>query len=173
MKILKSAFFIDFIRAKMKGWAVEILSDQLTVRGYSSSDAWTPGPMVVQPILPSAEAQPLSLPSLKAALASVVSRDAAGVADADFTLTFFFFFNQPEPQRAQVARLCQQTGLNVKFAVDCLQQNSWNHERAVANFDQVKVRTNWFQVFGKCVRGGSFGILRRASRAGRRMCAVI
>ena len=73
----------------MKGWAVEILSDQLTVRGYSSGDAWTPGPMIVQPVLASKEAQPPSLPNLKAAVASMVSRDAAGVADAGFLLTFF------------------------------------------------------------------------------------
>ena len=75
----------------MKGWAVEILSDQLTVRGYSSSDAWTPGPMTVQPIVAPKEVQPPNL--LEAALASIVSLDTAGVADVDFTLTFFFSFN--------------------------------------------------------------------------------
>ena len=48
-------------------------------------------------------------------------------------------FDQPEPQRTQVVRLCERTGLNVKFAVDCLQQNEWNQERAIANFEQVKV----------------------------------
>lgn len=105
----------DDSRAKMKGWAVEVLSDQLTVRGYSSSDAWTPGPMIVQPVVASKDSQPPSLPNLEAALASI-----------------------PEPQRAQVARLCQQTGLNVNFAVDCLQQNGWDHGKAVANFEQVK-----------------------------------
>jgi len=99
----------------MKGWAVEILSDQLTVRAYSSSDAWTPGPMVVQPTVASKDSQPSNLPNLEAALASI-----------------------PEPQRAQVARLCRQTGLNVSYAVDCLQQNGWDHEMAVANFAQVK-----------------------------------
>lgn len=84
---------MDFSRAKMKGWAVEILSDQLTVRGYSSSDAWTPGPMIVQPIVASKGSQP---PNLEAALASVVSRDMAVVADVKFTLTFsFFFFENP------------------------------------------------------------------------------
>ena len=76
----------------MKGWAVEILSDQLTVRGYSSSDAWTPGPMIVQPIVASKGSQP---PNLEAALASVVSRDMAVVADVKFTLTFSFFFFFP------------------------------------------------------------------------------
>ena len=94
MKILSNQLFIDFVRAKTKGWAVEILSDQLTVRAYSSSDAWTPGPMIVQPIVASKEAQPPSLPNLEAALSSIVSRDRTGVADANFTLTFFF---QPSP----------------------------------------------------------------------------
>lgn len=79
----------------MKGWAVEILSDQLTVRAYSSSDAWTPGPMVVQPSAAPKEAQPPSLPYLEAALATVVSRSASGVADVNFTLTFFPRFFQP------------------------------------------------------------------------------
>ena len=155
MGILSNQFFIDFARAKMKGWTVEILSDQLTVRGYSSSDAWAPGPMVVQPIV----AQPPSLPNLEAALSSIVSRDTTGVADLNFTLTFFFP-TQPEPQRAQVARLCRQTGLNVKYAVDCLQQNGWDHERAVANFEQVKVRKNCFRASAECIRCGNFGIPR-------------
>ncbi len=29
--------------------------------------------------------------------------------------------------------------LNVKFAVDCLVQNEWDVDKAVANFEQVKV----------------------------------
>lgn len=77
----------------MKGWAVEILSDQLTVRGYSSSDAWTPGPMIVQPIVAPKDSQPPSLPNLEAALASIVSRDTAVVANVKFALTFFFLFS--------------------------------------------------------------------------------
>ena len=86
----------------MKGWAVEILSDQLTVRAYSSSDAWTPGPMVVQPVSASTEAQPQSLPNLKAALASIVSRDVADVADADFTYVFFEPSLNPNERRWRV-----------------------------------------------------------------------
>lgn len=124
----------------MNGWAVEILSDQLTVRGYSSSDAWALGPMIVQPVVASKDPQPQSLPNLETALGSIVSLDIAVVADVKSTLTFFFLSKtQPEPQRARVARLHQQTGLNVKFAVECLQQNGWDHERAVANFERVKV----------------------------------
>ena len=66
-------FSLIFSRAKMKGWAVEVLSDQLTVRGYSSSDAWAPGPMIVQPVVASKDPQPPNLPNLEAALASIVS----------------------------------------------------------------------------------------------------
>jgi hypothetical protein len=91
VKILSNRFFIDFARAKMKGWAVEILSDQLTVRAYSSGDAWTPGPMIVQPIVAPKEAQPSSLPNLEAALSLDCECDTTGVADVNFTLTFFSY----------------------------------------------------------------------------------
>jgi nuclear RNA export factor len=37
-------------------------------------------------------------------------------------------------------QICERTGLNAKFAVDCLQNNAWNMEHAIANFEQVKVR---------------------------------
>lgn len=58
-----------------------------------------------------------------------------------------------------MARLCQQTGLNVKFAVDCLQQNGWDHERAVANFEQVKVRANCFRASAEYDRAAFCGAL--------------
>lgn len=47
---------------------------------------------------------------------------------------------QPEPQRSLVLAICQRTGLNVKFSVDCLEGNGWDLEKAAANFDAVKVR---------------------------------
>jgi hypothetical protein len=34
--------------AHSAGWMVTILSDQLTVRGYSANEAWVPGPIAVQ-----------------------------------------------------------------------------------------------------------------------------
>lgn len=37
-------------------------------------------------------------------------------------------------------QICQRTGLNVEYAVQCLEGNAWDVERAVANFEQVKVR---------------------------------
>ena len=42
------------------------------------------------------------------------------------------FSSQPEPQRSLVVTVCGRTGLNVKFAVDCLTQNEWDVEKAVA-----------------------------------------
>jgi nuclear RNA export factor len=49
------------IRAKADGWDVEILSDQLVIRGFSSHEAWSPGPLLVQ-ATPSSS-QPASLPT--------------------------------------------------------------------------------------------------------------
>ena len=39
--------FSCLLRAKLGGWNVMILSDQFTVRAYSSHEAWKPGPMKV------------------------------------------------------------------------------------------------------------------------------
>lgn len=36
------------VRAKINGWDVVIVSDQWTIRAYSSPEAWKPGPMLVQ-----------------------------------------------------------------------------------------------------------------------------
>ena len=53
------------IRAKADGWDVEILSDQLVIRGYSSHEAWSPGPLLVQAPVQAApsSSQPASLPA--------------------------------------------------------------------------------------------------------------
>lgn len=37
-------------------------------------------------------------------------------------------------------QICERTGLNANFAVDCLQNNAWNLESAIANYEEVKVR---------------------------------
>lgn len=41
-------FFFFSRRAKLNGWDVVILSDQWSVRQYSSHEAWRPGPLRVQ-----------------------------------------------------------------------------------------------------------------------------
>lgn len=108
-------------RAKQSGWDVLILSDMLVVRQYSSHEAWRPGPMRVQagdPLPPAPAGAPTSLqspPSLQELLVTV-----------------------PEPQRSLVMQICQRTGLNFEYAVQCLEGNAWDVERAVANFEQVK-----------------------------------
>ncbi|KDQ57204.1 hypothetical protein JAAARDRAFT_35810 [Jaapia argillacea MUCL 33604] len=104
-------------RAKLNGWDVTILSDQLVVRAYSSHEAWKPGPMRVQATGGSSSAQPpISItPQMREQLAAI-----------------------PEPQRSLVLQISQRTRLTIKFAVECLEGNGWDPERAVANFEQVK-----------------------------------
>ena len=67
---------------------------------------------------------------------------------------------QPEPQRSLVIQLSQRTNLNVKYSMDCLTGNGWELERAVANFEAVKVRwsydvrvVRYADPFGWCVQG--------------------
>ncbi|KAJ7236261.1 hypothetical protein B0H12DRAFT_1140498 [Mycena haematopus] len=107
-------------RAKMNGWDVVILSDQWTIRGYSRPEAWASGPMLVQATL---ESNPLptqrqlnNLPPDQQALLHPLS----------------------EPQRPLVISVCGQTGLNIKYSLDCLNGNGWDVGRAVANFNEVK-----------------------------------
>ncbi|KAJ7760723.1 hypothetical protein DFH07DRAFT_430072 [Mycena maculata] len=109
----------DGSRAKMAGWDVVILSDQWTIRGFSKPEAWAPGPMLVQATLESNPPPPpprLVFPPDQQALLNSI----------------------PDAQRPPILQVCGQTGLNVKYALDCLNGNAWDLERAVANFNQVK-----------------------------------
>ncbi|TDL25493.1 NTF2-like protein [Rickenella mellea] len=100
--------------AKLDNWDVAILSDQLIVRAYSSYEAWAPGPLKVQSS--GTESGPKILPpEMQAALRAI-----------------------PEPKQTMVFAIIQRTGLNLKFAVECLEGNGWDVERAVANFESVK-----------------------------------
>ena len=105
-----------------------ILSDQLVVRAYSSHEAWTPGPMLVQAIkgegsISSALGHPTG-PRISPQGLARMNQDLLAI---------------DERQRPFVMQICQRTGLNVKYSVDCLQNNGWDEERAIANFEQVKV----------------------------------
>lgn len=66
-----------FCRAKLNGWDVMILSDQLCIRAYSSPEAWRPGHMKVQAggPLPSQQAaqQHVSVSSAPQALQDALS----------------------------------------------------------------------------------------------------
>ncbi|KIK98414.1 hypothetical protein PAXRUDRAFT_823890 [Paxillus rubicundulus Ve08.2h10] len=115
-------------RAKLNGWDVMILSDQWCIRSYSSHDAWRPGPMRVQAGEP---LPPKQLPQQQSTLATPIPPQAPGHLQEALS-TF------GEPQRSLVLEICKRTGLNVKFAVDCLENNAWNLDGATANFEQVK-----------------------------------
>ncbi|KAI0040094.1 NTF2-like protein [Auriscalpium vulgare] len=112
-------------RAQAAGWGVEILSDQLVIRAYSSHEAWTPGPLLVQ--APAAAPGLVPMPSAAFAPLPALSQPMQ-----ELLATI------PELQKTQVMQVCQRTRLNVKFAIDCLQGNGWNIDAAVANFEQVK-----------------------------------
>ncbi|KAI6155073.1 hypothetical protein BKA82DRAFT_996758 [Pisolithus tinctorius] len=118
-------------RAKLNGWDVVILSDQWTVRAYSSHEAWRPGPMRVQTgerLPTTAQQPPQAMPQQSGSTMIVPSQAQLEEALSGFS----------EPQRRLIVEICQRTGLNVKYAVDCLQNNGWDLDRAVANFEQVK-----------------------------------
>jgi hypothetical protein len=59
------------IRAKANGWDVEILSDQLVIRAYSSHAAWAPGLLLVQ-AAPSSSQSPSLPPSIQRELEGIV-----------------------------------------------------------------------------------------------------
>ncbi|KAF7312070.1 hypothetical protein MIND_00219200 [Mycena indigotica] len=104
-------------RARANGWDVVILSDQWTIRGFSKPDAWKTGPLLVQATIDTnPPVNPRHLPADQMALLNTV----------------------PEAQRPAVLELCGRSRLNVKYALDCLNGNAWDIERALANFNEVK-----------------------------------
>ncbi|KAF5367071.1 hypothetical protein D9758_003930 [Tetrapyrgos nigripes] len=119
-------------RAKLNGWDVLIISDQWTIRGYSEPEAWKPGPMVVQPELTAHRTR-----------AGKVKIDATSTQQTQSGLSLppdqqTALMAIPEPQHSMVVQICGRTGLNIKYAVDCLTGNGWDIEKAVGNFNQVK-----------------------------------
>ncbi|THH28012.1 hypothetical protein EUX98_g6178 [Antrodiella citrinella] len=121
-------------RAKQNGWDVMVLSDQLCVRAYSHHEAWRVGPMKIQ----TGDRTPPR---------AVSPTPDSGIGMSGWMATLSHQGQQqvkeelariPEPQRTLVQQVCQRTGLNVRFSVDCLEGNGWELERAVANFEQVK-----------------------------------
>jgi hypothetical protein len=65
-------------------------------------------------------------------------------------------------QRPLVLQICSRTGLNVKFAMDCLTGNGWDLDRAVGNFNEVKVgafssfQRDWRCLHQFCVHRGRY-----------------
>ncbi|KIK62433.1 hypothetical protein GYMLUDRAFT_41872 [Collybiopsis luxurians FD-317 M1] len=118
----------DGSRAKLSGWDVVIISDQWTIRAYSSPDSWKPGPMIVQPdpVSKQSTENASSTPKQPSQPLQLSAEQQAAVASI------------PEPQRSMVMHICARTGLNIQFSVDCLTNNGWDVEKAFVNFEQVK-----------------------------------
>ncbi|KAK2460147.1 hypothetical protein APHAL10511_007826 [Amanita phalloides] len=114
-------------RAKTNNWDVIILSDQWTIRGYSSPAAWKPGPMLVQ-----AQRHRAVAAEMSDIQTEITSTQPLPAVQQELLATL------PEPQRNLVMKICQRTRLNIKYSLDCLTSNQWDFERAVLNFEQVK-----------------------------------
>lgn len=99
--------------------------------------------------LPSQEARqhPPSVPpaaqapqdALSAFVCGLVPRPIPAALDLRYASVRGCLAAQAGPQRGLIMQICQRTGLNAQFAVDCLQNNAWDLDRAIANFEQVKV----------------------------------
>jgi len=117
----------DGSKAKLAGWPVIILSDQLVIRAYSSHEAWTPGAIR----MPSQEAAPAPL-------------QPAPIQPVPTILNIPPIANDPilatlsDPQRLYVLELSARTGLNATFSIQCLEGNGWDPQKALANFEQVR-----------------------------------
>jgi hypothetical protein len=74
-------------------------------------------------------------------------------------------------QRNLVLQTIARTRLNVKFSVDCLTGNGWDLERAVANFNQVKVGLRLFLL--TTVGMLTFCILFREHWPGTHFCNAV
>ncbi|PSR72948.1 hypothetical protein PHLCEN_2v11185 [Hermanssonia centrifuga] len=84
-RVLLPKFLTGLCRAKLNGWDVMIMSDQLVVRAYSKHEAWQPGPMRVQAgdSLPS-DTPPSSVPSLTPQAEAQLQQDLAAIVSCKF-----------------------------------------------------------------------------------------
>ncbi|KAB5595766.1 MRNA export factor mex67 [Ceratobasidium theobromae] len=109
------------------GWRVTILSDQLTVRGYSANEAWVPGPIVVQNTN-TGKSTPGPGTGPPSAMSSVDMTATLDPIMADLS----------EPQRALLIECANRTALNAQYSRMCLEGNGWDLAKALANFEELK-----------------------------------
>ncbi|KAN0063105.1 nuclear mRNA export, poly(A)+RNA binding protein [Thecaphora frezii] len=112
------------------GWPCVILSDQMTIRHYSGTSAWA------LDALPTGE---VGAPAPTAAAAPAGAAPAAAAA----TLPPHLQNQAPAPglneqQHTFSLQLAAQTGLSYPFAVQCLQENGWDPNVAMTNFQALK-----------------------------------
>lgn len=132
----------DGSRAKLAGWPVVILSDQLVIRAYSSHEAWAPGPIHMPPQEPTpmSHSKPSysNLTLINRPLPPQIPQQMSDPALAPL----------PEAQRLYVVELSARTGLNLAFAIQCLEGNGWDSQKALTNFEAVRVSAS----FVNCTR---------------------
>ncbi|KAA1080782.1 nuclear mRNA export, poly(A)+RNA binding protein [Puccinia graminis f. sp. tritici] len=112
--------------AALKGWPCVILTDQLTVRGYSSPQAWAPTATTsITPPQPHASAPVIPLPSTT----------NNGLAQPPKPLIM-----SEEEKKELIKKVMDLTNLNLNFTLDCLTQNHWNFEASIKNFHEILQR---------------------------------
>ncbi|KDQ13518.1 hypothetical protein BOTBODRAFT_133413 [Botryobasidium botryosum FD-172 SS1] len=131
--------------AQLAGWQYTVLSDQLSIRGYSNHDAWAPGPLkivgsgpdVPMSAPPLAQPIPIPAPAPVAPVVPVAPAPAATPQEAAI-MKNPELASLVEPQRSAVIHISQQTGMNVSYSFMCLRDNSWDVNAALLNFGQLK-----------------------------------
>ncbi|KAG8880824.1 nuclear mRNA export, poly(A)+RNA binding protein [Tulasnella sp. 331] len=138
-------------KARLAGWQLVVVSDQLVIRNYSSPESWAPGPLLVQTPEPEgaegpnkaavtvAKAQPTQLqhplptaPHLSQSHPTPVTQPVQPVLNNEILA------NLPEAQRELTIQLQMQTGLNTQFAGECMNANGWNLAQALENFNRLR-----------------------------------
>ncbi|KAH8919090.1 NTF2-like protein [Atractiella rhizophila] len=111
--------------AQQAGWVCQILSDQLNLRGWISSDAWSPNSLPIQPAVP---IQPLAIhnQSLQTTEPQPVTFPANTVAST------------PQEQQAMLSRFMQETRLLSEIAQQCLNANGWDYGRALTDLKNLQ-----------------------------------
>ncbi|GJJ08185.1 hypothetical protein Clacol_002393 [Clathrus columnatus] len=137
---------LDGSRAKLAGWQVVILSDQFVIRSYSSHEAWRPGPIRMssredaQAIVSNASSQSSLIQPQSQPPAQVLNVSTnLSPAQQQQLMNDPILPSLPEQQRLFVITLSQRTGLNASFSMQCLDGNGWDGEKALANFEAVRV----------------------------------
>ncbi|SPO21877.1 related to mRNA export factor mex67 [Ustilago trichophora] len=135
--------------AASAGWPCVILSDQLVVRHYSSPSAWAPDSLATGEVtaeqaqaLQAAQqaGQPSALPQPPVPAAGAVPTPSlpGGAALPPHLQNQAPAAGINEQQHSMSLQLATQTGLIYPFAVQCLQENGWDYNLALTNFQNLK-----------------------------------
>lgn len=114
-----------------------ILADQLVIRAYSSHEAWSPGPIRMPPQETIPPTQPTTHPTLAPQPTLInlpLPPQTQQLVASDPALAPL-----AQPQRLYVIELSTRTGLNAGYSIQCLEGNGWDPQKALANFEAVKV----------------------------------